>query len=347
MHIRTSATPLSVLFLLSAAATAAVENEKWPTTTPVVTADARDQFKDNLSGLYYQPATTSNPAVLWAVQNSPSTLYKLRWNGQIYKPAHGGHWKPGKALHYPDGSGKPDAEGVTMSDDPSAVYVSTERDGDGDNRFSVLRFDTSQEGTSLTATHEWNLTSDLPAVSTPNLGLEAIAWVPDSYLTAGQFKDETTNETYEPARYPSHGAGLFFVGLEANGTIYAYALNHTNSSFTRIATLVSGHSTIMELVFDVQTGGTAGVLWAYCDNHCHNRAHLLAIDTASSSPTFGQFIVRRAFKRPKSMPDINNEGLAIAPLAECTNDLRAVVWADDSDTDGHALRRGTLPCAPL
>ena len=45
---------------------------------------------------------------------------------------------------------------------------------------------------------------------------------------------------YNPATYANHGTGLFFVGLEANGIVYGFALDQTSSSFTRVATFSSG-----------------------------------------------------------------------------------------------------------
>ena len=73
-----------------------------------------------------------------------------------------------------------------------------------------------------------------------DLGLEAITWVPDTFLLAHSFVDESTGSPYAPASYPNHGGGLFFVGLELNGTIYAYALDHTAVTFHRVATITSG-----------------------------------------------------------------------------------------------------------
>ena len=47
------------------------------------------------------------------------------------------------------------------------------------------------------------------------------------------FYDEATHATYNPASYPNHGTGLFFVGLEGNGSVYGYALNHADNTYTR------------------------------------------------------------------------------------------------------------------
>ena len=48
------------------------------------------------------------------------------------------------------------------------------------------------------------------------------------------------------------------------------------------------------------------------------------------------------------MPNLNNEGLAIAPQSRCVAGKKEVLWADDGDTGGNSLRRGTINCqAPV
>src|SRR5262249_45489245 len=159
----------------------------------------------------------------------------LVWNGTIWTPDTANNWSAGKALLYSNGGGNPDAEGVTFANlVGDGVYVSTERDNNANaiSRNSILRFDTAAAGATLTATHEWNLTSDLPVVGA-NLGIEAITWIPDAFLVSRGFFDESKNRAYNPADYAAHGTGLFFVGVEANGIIYAYALDHSSGGFTR------------------------------------------------------------------------------------------------------------------
>jgi Lamin Tail Domain len=314
----------------------------WPGTNDVVIVDQVGQFSGNLSGLSYDPATSAAPAVLWAVQNGPSMLYRLLWNGTTWDSTSTGDWVAGKALHYPDGTGAPDSEGVTKAEaDVAAVYVSTERDNNLNtvSRLSVLRFDTDAPGPALTPTHEWNLTADLP-VAGPNLGLEAITWIPDGFLRSGGFLDESTGQPYDPARYPNHGTGIFFVGLEANGSVYGYALDHVGGGFQRVATFPGGQVSIMDLSFDREVG----YLWAYCDNTCGNRSAVLQIDGDPRSLTYGHFGVSRLFDRPSTLPDLNNEGIAIAPESECSDGLKAFFWTDDGATGGNSLRRGAIPC---
>jgi hypothetical protein len=215
------------------------------------------------------------------------------------------------------------------------IYTATERDNSMNtvSRLAILRFDTSAPGTELTATNAWDLTADLPAVGA-NLGLEAVTWIPDAYLVAHGFIDESTGATYDPSRYADHAGGLFFVGVEASGLIYGYALNHTTNAFQRVATVVSGHVNMMGLEFDRDVGD----LWATCDNACGNRAAILTVGAA------GRFELRHIYDHPTGLPDSNNEGLAIAPESECVGGFKNVYWSDDSNFGGHALRRGTIPC---
>ena len=318
--------------------TVVVVRERWPGRDQVATVDTLNQFGDNLSGLTYQPATASVPAVLWAALNSPSLVYRMVFNGTTWSfdPADG--WAAGKTIRYPSGTGNPDFEGLTKADwDSPFIYAATERNNDASSvsRLSILRVDTSAAGTTLTATHEWNLNGDLPVVG-PNLGLETITWVPDSYLVGNQFLDERRGVLYDPAAYPGHGTGLFLTGVEGNGIIYAYALDHDGGSFQRVATIPSGHPGVMALEFDRD----AGALWAQCDNTCANTANVLGV-------VGGRFAVRRSFARPSTLPDSNNEGLAIAPDSSCQGGLKSIFWSDDSHFAGHALRTDSIPCGPL
>ncbi len=313
----------------------------WPGSNTVTTADGVNVFNGNLSGLVYE-STTSGP-VLWAARNGPGAIFRLTWNGTIWTPDSTNDWSAGKAVRYPDGSGDPDAEGITIGAAGSAdgLYIATERSNQASSisRNTVLRFDADQAGATLIATHAWDLTADLPAVGA-NLGIEAITWVPDSFLVNRGFFDEAAGRAYNPADYPNHGTGLFFVGVEANGGVYGYALDHATGGFTRVATIVSGFVGVMDLSFDRELG----YLWALCDDGCQGRTATLEIDPQAGSASLGRFIVTRLFERPTGMPNLNNEGLGIATQAACVAGQKPVFWADDSETGGHAIRAAALPC---
>jgi hypothetical protein len=317
----------------------------WPGGTDVSTVDDEGDYAGNLSGLAFDPGTSGAGATLWGVQNDPATLYQLRWNGMTWESLASGGWQAGKKLRYPDGNGEPDAEGVTLAEPEStAVYVVAERDNLNKDvsRLSVLRFDPASSGNLLTASNVWDLTDDLPAVPA-NVGLEAITWVPDTALVARAFIDDSTGEPYQPTRYAAHGSGLFFVGMEASGMIYAYALSPGAPGFHRIATISSGQPAVMDLSYDREVNQ----LWTYCDDTCGNRATVLAVSPASVVGSAGHFALRAAYERPRGMANLNNEGIAFASEGSCEEGHKSFFWADDSATGGHSIRRGSVTCGPL
>ncbi|MFD9453993.1 lamin tail domain-containing protein [Streptomyces sp. NPDC059985] len=302
----------------------------WPGGSSVATADASGVFGQDLSGLH------QDGAVMWGAQNS-GKLWRLVADGAGgWTPDTTGGWSSGKTLRFPGGSGTPDAEGVTVTGAGASggVYVASERNGDssGTSRLSVLRYDVSGSAGALTAAREWNLTSDLPSVGS-NLGLEAVTWVPDGHLTGAGFKDASTGAAYDPARYGAHAGGVFFVGVEGTGMIYGYVLAESGGH-TRVAAFSSGMSGVMELQWEAQ----ASRLWAVCDDTCSGRHHTLRVDAS------GAFATATVHERPTGMSNLNNEGFTIAPASECVAGTKPVHWSDDSNTGGHALRRGTITC---
>jgi len=317
----------------------------WPAEATVITASTKNAFGANVSGLVYEPAAATAPAVLWAVQNDPSKLYRLTWNGSLFTQVTSEGWITGKVLRYPGGTGSPDSEGVTRTDWASSeVYVAAERDNDNNqvSRQSILRYELAGTKGLLDATHEWVITNDLPAADL-NCGLEGIAWIPDTYLVARGFLDQATQAAYDPALYPDHGAGIFLVSYDTTGMIYGYVLDHKASTFTRVATFASGQSRAVDLTFDRDTG----TLWSLCDSKCDGRMTLLDIDTDPTSATAGRFVLRATVPPPRALSNMNNEGIALAPLSECSGDRRSFFWADDAESSGYAIRKGSIPCVRL
>lgn len=318
----------------------------WSGGAAVQTADAAAFFGENMSGLAFEKGANGGPDVLWAVRNGPETLFRLLWDAtnQIWSPDSANGWSTGKQMRYPGGAGdatsRPDSEGLTYTSLGSSdgIYVATERNNgaSGVSRPAILRVDPTSAGSELVATDEWVLTNDLPALGA-NLGPEAITWIPDAFLLARGFIDERTSAAYQPGNYPGHGSGLFFVGIEASGFIYAYALQ-PGGVFARIGTIDSGFPGIMELAFDRELQD----LWAVCDNTCAGRTHLLRVE-----PSTGKFVVTQRYDRPGGMPNLNNEGFTVTTQADCVNGRKPAYWADDAQTDGHALRSGTVPCLGL
>ncbi len=303
-----------------------LNTDVWPGDQVVHTSDLESTFVQDLSGLAFDP---SDSGVLWAAQNKKGTLFKLVRDGANWVPAAG--WP--KDPKYTNGSGAPDTEGITVGPD-GTVYLASERNNDasGVSRSSILSYDPNG---STTATHEWDVTGLIPA-NGANLGLEGITWIPDSYLTGNGFKDENTGQAYNPADYPQHGTGVFAVAVEDSGNLHLFALPSNGGAPTKLATVASGFPHLADVSFDPERQR----LWAVTDDTHDGKTSQLKI-------TGGAFVVDTAYDRPAGMPNINNEGLAIAPQSTCVNGKKEAVWADDGDTDGHSLRSGTIACTAL
>lgn len=314
----------------------------WPGGATVAPADTNGYFGENLSGLSYEATPVGD--ILWAVKNGPGTLFKLTEVDSRWVPVADSGWTDGALLHYEDGTGEVDAEGVTLTADGASggVFVASERNNDAGSvsRPSVLRYDVAAPGSGLSATMEWNLASDLPVIA-PNSGLEGITWIGDEFLTANGLVDQATGAAYDPASYPDHGDGLFFVGVEANGMVYAYALNQLTGAFDRVTSFASGFTGIMELQFDAEREA----LWAVCDDTCKDATATFAI--AMDGASVGNFVSQATFARPAGMANLNNEGFAFAPQSQCAGGTKRVIFSDDNGTDGTSLRTGTMACTML
>jgi hypothetical protein len=180
---------------------------------------------------------------------------------------------------------------------------------------------------------------DLPGLGA-NAGLEAIGWMPDSFLIGKGLIDESKGAAYNPASYPGHGQGLFFVGVEQTGEVIAYALMSGNA-YQRVATITSGFQSVMDITFEPETG----YLWAACDNTCDGKTATLEVSQSGANK--GKFAVTHVYARPADMPNLNNEGFAIAPQLECVNGKKPTFYADDDNLGSHSLHGGTKNCTPI
>ncbi|GAB3063732.1 hypothetical protein GCM10027079_33570 [Sediminivirga luteola] len=310
----------------------------WPGGEEVVILDEEDDFEGDLSGLIYEPGENGELGTIWAVENGNSLLFKILPDGNGgWSPDVDEEWAGGLTLRYPDGTGAPDSEGVTLTDAGAAggVYVGTERNNaeSSVSRPSVLRYDISDTSGELVATDEWNLAEDFPNLGA-NLGIEGITWIPDSWLTGQGFLDESTGAAYDPAAYSGHGGGLFFVGFEGTAAVYAYAL-FDDGSFHRVAEIQSSFDIVAEVQFDRDRD----VLWVICDDTCQGRTATFEVDEA------GVFAETAVYARPAGMPDLNNEGFTFLDASQCVDGRVQTFYSDDNDTDGFSLRSGTLNCA--
>ena len=312
----------------------------WLGSDAVSIADDPGVFGKNLSGLAYQPSGSSAPGVLWAVRNNPSTLFRLIWDGAKWKPDTANGWANGKQLLYPGGGGVPDAEGVTLAG---------RRERDLRRHRAQRRRDQQQHqpqlgpalrrlgcGRDADRDAEWDLTQGM-RVMPENAGLEAITWIPDEVLVAKGFMDDVKGTRTTRPTMPTTATACSS-SRENGGRIAAYALNQSTGAYDMVQSFSSGFPAIMDLTYDTETSK----LWAVCDNGCDGRTATL--DVAQSGPNTGYFLVSNTYARPAGMANLNNEGFAIAPQAECVNGLKPTFYTDDSNTGGHALRTGKIAC---
>lgn len=323
----------------SASVTVADQQCAWETTTG---PEGRD-----VSGLVFDPA---DPNVLYSVKNK-SWVFRMVKQGGLWVADTANGWGAGKQIFFPGSTdtatNQPDSEGLTVGPD-GALYVTTERNNAANTipLNSILRIDPTSPATQLVATDQWDLTAEFPELhagnkTEANLGFEGVTFVPDGYLTANGFVDQSTGKTYRPADYPQHGSGLFFAALENDGKLYAYALNGDHS-FHRVAVVDTGMGHVMDVQFDAATQR----IWALCDNTCGVTSTLLKVDGS------GAIVPQVAYAKPAGLPVDNLEGFALAPASTCTGGTREAVWSDDgvygtgpgSPTEGHALYSGRISC---
>lgn len=283
-----------------------------PTTGDARVADQAGEWAEDLSGLDLQ-VLEDGQQILWASNNDAGQVSRLvRVEDGTWVQSEG--WPTGgKLSRFPDGTGTPDAEGISVGAD-GAVYLSVERDNDagGTSRNAVLRLDPAASGDVLVAETEWDLTALLPATGA-NAGLEAIEVVPASAMT-------------HLGEVPADAEAYAFVALEATGDVYAVALLPGGQAHL-VATLETPLAGVMALDYDPGLNR----LRAFCDEVCDGESVQFDL---SATPVEASARLARA----EGLPNVANEGVAVAPAGTCTDGDLEAWFADDADTDGHSLR---------
>ncbi|QYH19597.1 lamin tail domain-containing protein [Corynebacterium aquatimens] len=300
--VETKATPEAANEVYEAPAP--IDAVAWPNDPLEITdIDLGSEFNvEDMSGVDFDSAGRA-----WIVNNSVGTLWALDFveSNSTYKVA--GSWK----LRYPDGTGDPDAEGVTIGHD-GAIYVATERDNANKkvSRPSILRFDVPAAGSSgeLVATDEWKVAKHTGQVS-PNGGLEAISYI------------------------PSVGKNMYALGVEDTGEVLFVELGD-NGDTKLVQRYKSPFAGVMALDYDMK----AGELRALCDQVCDGQSILLKFENGSWVPA------SEVQARPSNMTtNFANEGYAtFTKTGACDAGTQRVatryLWADDDLTNGTALR---------
>ncbi len=300
----------------------------WPGGAAVTVLDTAATFLEDSSGL--DTFTDETGTYLYAVDNGTGRFFMLAVSADgSFEMVDG--WEAGKRVRFQKDAGNasaagPDAEGITVDGD-GFVYVASERDNSAKavNQDVILKVDPDAAGPDVVALEEWDITEYVPVGA--NLGIEAVEWVSDADLE-GLLWDTAQNAAYDPADYPGHGDGLFFVAVEDGGTVHAFALS--DGAATKVATFTPGLAGVMALDWDTTRRG----LWTVCDDGCGGVSAFVEF-TGSPDPgvTF--------YARPAGAPVDNAEGFATAPASLATNGVRPAWWFTDGVRPG-ALRSGTI-----
>ncbi|WP_291479069.1 lamin tail domain-containing protein [Corynebacterium sp.] len=281
--------------------------EPWPfdpqNVTPVtLTDDHAGRFTEDFTGEDMSGVDFGNDGKAYVVNNDEGVLYVLSpKDGNSY------HVDARHQLRYPDGTGLPDAEGVTLGQD-GAVYVATERDNSDatkkTSRPSVLRYELRDaagvDDAELTATDEWNLaefTGDVEA----NGGPETVSWIFGS---------------------------LFAVGVEETGDVLLVDLS--GDAATLVQRVHSSLEGVMASDYDAYTGE----LTVMCDEVCGGASQVLVAGDGEDGADFAPKN-DTVHARPAGTGNLANEGYArhVAP-----DGTERFLWADDGATDGVGLR---------
>ncbi len=300
----------------------------WPGSSATNFIDKSAMFSEDSSGLDFH----NNQ--LYVVENGAGTLWVLdvAKNGTL---TFANGFKDGKKVKFksnPSSSKPVDTEGVTVDGD-GWVYVSTERDEAKKStpNNSIIKLDVKSSGSTLVGVEEWNLTSSLPKSDDSNAGLEAVEWVSNSELE-GKLYDSNKKGLFDSSNYPKQSAkGVFFVGLEFNGHVYAYILN-TDGTYVQIADIDAGYKDgVMALDYDV----SQDVLWIVTDNTGKNMSTQVVFN-GSQTP---------AMTNVKPVSTLNTkgnyEGFAIAPDDYAVNGEKPV-WNLEDGVKENSLLAGTI-----
>lgn len=307
--------------------TSASDTISWQGEQTVITYDNTAVFDRNSSGLDFADGK------LYVCDNGLAAVWVLdvAKDGSLAMSSLTSEFP--KYIQYKDGSDGPDAEGIAV-DGEGYIYLAVERGSAAGNNM-ILKADLDTEEIDIPAVQEWHLDGTLPEVDS-NKGIEAIEFVPFGELE-GRLFDTAKNAPLKASNYPlAVAGGVFFVGLEQNGHIYAYIL-YQDGSLAQIADLDTGMGKVMSLDYDA----AYHVLWAKADNGYSNISAQFEFNgTREPDVTY--------IDPPSELdPTLNYEGFAIASADYAVNGKRPVYFICDGPSTG-ALKIGSLDySAPL
>ena len=155
--------------------------------------------------------------------------------------------------------------------------------------------------------------------------------VPDIYLVANAFFDEIGGPRVRPGEYPIHGTRA----LPRRARSERHHLRVRSEPRTARSAARDHHERAPRRDGPRVRPRGRTTCGRRATTPANGKSACFASTRAPSSATFGRFVIRRKFDRPTTMPNLNNEGIAFAPEAECVGGQKAFFWADDSETGGH------------
>ena len=285
----------------------------WPGLEDVRIIDERSLFNTkDLSGLDYHEGW------IYGVNNKKGTYFVFKVNEVNDIEFYQGFDANGKEVSFTNGRGDLDSEGISLADD-GKMYLAVERDNDNKNTNYNLIVEVENplnQGSKVNASRQWDITKQLPDVGA-NLGIETIEWVSFEDVD-GKLWDDSKNAPFNSNDYPNSASeGIFFVGLEENGNIYAFILNKDGTS-SLVNTLDRGISDVMGLNYDKDQK----LLWAETDNGYNNMLSVIKLN-GEKDPQIVHV------DPPKDMPtNLNNEGFVIIPS---DTDYLDAYWFKDGE----------------
>ncbi|MFL8906298.1 lamin tail domain-containing protein [Helcococcus kunzii] len=298
--------------------------------------DEKPKFLSDSSGLDIVGDT------LWAVDNGTAKVWKMTI-GIDGMPTIDEGWESGKIVSFMKdinnpGAAGPDAEGIT-ADSQGNLFIAAERDNSfkAENRNIILQVDPNSTTDSLKTIREWDLTEiidnarknrGMADYKVPNNeGIEAVEWIPNEVLE-GNIIDFHIDMPYVASDYSTLNNGLFLVGVENDGFIYAFALSE-NGSIALVSQIDTGMGMVMGLDYNEPTNA----LWAHADNGRNNTLAKITFNGTTHPDT-------SYYKAPADF-DVteNNEGFAIAKKA--INNYLPTYWFMDG-AKSRAMKLGWL-----
>lgn len=304
-----------------------IDTKDWPGLDDIEIVDKEKVFDlQDLSGL------DQDGKWIYGINNKEGrfVVFKLEDGKVVFAKGFG---PKGKSIAFikdkdnPKADG-PDSEGITV-DKNGSIYIAVERDNSDKNvnKNMILEVkDPFQEADRIVADKQWDITDILPDVGA-NQGIETIEWVGFDNLS-NRLYDQKLNKPFDPNDYKdAYGEGVYFVGVEADGCIYALILKDEGAEIiSKISTNLGG---VMGMDYDIENN----ILWALSDDGYDN-IHTAIQFNGTNSPKILNIKAANGMNKK-----LNNEGFVI--LNSSKDQYRKVLYfMDGSDTN--ALRLGYI-----